>query len=68
MGEEVEVTLIFLLNISLSWVEIRLYTEFQLPVLFRSAFVSINPIMGGGGPTFVVLIFILVGLKVQGSL
>ena len=57
---------LFILNISFSWVKMRLYIESQLPVLFRSAVVSINPILAGGrggvGAIF-FFIFLLVGLK-----
>ena len=38
---------IVFLFIYFSWVEIRLHTEFQLPVLLRSAVVGLNPIQAG---------------------
>ena len=34
----------FFLHISFNWVEIRLHTKFQLPVLLRSAVVGLNHI------------------------
>jgi hypothetical protein len=36
-------------NVSFAWVEIRLYTEFQVPGFFRSAVVGLNHIQAGGG-------------------
>ena len=59
--------------ISSSWVEISLHIEFQLPRLPESrtvSFIWLNPILGGvgwgdgGSPQyFLLLIFLLVGLK-----
>ena len=47
-GVENDLEIYLKINSFFIWVEIRLHTKFQLPVLFRSAVVGLNPIQAGG--------------------